>query len=432
MFSAQKHEMPSDIPPETSRRPTDTGFGKVLNSIQGLQQRLDDFSIDEVTRAHSQAQELIRGFGLLQAQLNALTKLKDAVVSARNKIAALPEENFDLVGPDSFERHPQLRAIVKAAKLIRMHRILQAARASADCISLENSAVSGIDLPKQISATSERSPVVPPADNVVAPTVDGATKSNIASDKAEADFTSAHEDQSLPPATLSAAQQSESRPQYEFAELKLNEAQDIPLAGQKDSSEAAMADKHLPIPRNDKKPSEKSCFNERLLSDVIQTYGEFALVPISSIPPESAQSRLPAPRTATDLIPVQSAVESAFAQSKGAASLAAPAMAPEKKQAIVNKGANPSAKSRGEIDRELKNIIKDYGEYDLYSHQKSLNIKTAVIIALAVLALIVGGFYFFKTAPAPAPVASEDVLSSGRATQEIETPRVTQKLNETK
>lgn len=430
MFSAQKHEMPSDIPPETSRRPTDTGFGRVLNSIQGLQQRLDDFSIDEVTRAHSQAQELIRGFGLLQAQLNALTKLKDAVVSARNKIAALPEDNFDLVGPDSFERHPQLRAIVKAAKLIRMHRILQAARASADYISLENSAVSGIDLAKEISATSDPLPVVPPADNVVAPTVDSVTENNIASDKADADFTSAHEDQTLPPATLSATQQSESRPKYEFAELKLNETQDIPLAGQKDSS--AMADKHLPIPANDKKPSEKSRFNERLLSDVIQTYGEFALVPISSTPAESAQSRLPAPRTATDLVPVQSAVESAFAQSKSAASLAAPTMAPEKKQASVNKGAGPSAKSRGEIDRELKNIIKDYGEYDLYSHQKSLNIKTAVIIALAVLALIVGGFYFFKTTPAPAPVASEDALSSGRATQEIQTPRVTQKLNKTK
>jgi hypothetical protein len=430
MFSAQKHEMPSDIPPETSRQPSDTGFGKVLNSIQGLQQRLDDFSIDEVTRAHSQAQALIRGFGLLQAQLNALTKLKDTVVNARNKIAALPEENFDLVDPDSFERHPQLRAIVKAAKLIRMHRILQAARASADSISLDNSAVSGIDLTREISPTTERLPVVPPADNVVAPIVDSATENNIASDKAEADFTSAHEYQILPPATLSAMQQSESRPKYEFAELKLNETQGGPLAGQKDS--VAMADKHLPIPSNDKKPSEKSRFNERLLSDVIETYGEFALVPVSSTPAESAQRSLPAPRTATDLIPIQSAVESAFAQSKSTTSVATPTTAPEKEKAIVNKGPAPSAKSRGEIDRELKNIIKDYGEYDLYSHQKSLNIKNAVIAVVTVLALIVGAFYLFKTAPAPAPVASEDAVSSGRAAQEIETPSVTQKLNETK
>ena len=431
MFSAQKHEMPSDIPPETSRRPTDTGFGKVLNSIQGLQQRLDDFSIDQVARAHSQAQELIRGFGLLQAQLNALTKLKDTVVSAGNKIAALPEENFDLVDPDSFERHPQLRAIVKAAKLIRMHRILQAARASADSISLENSAVSGIDLPKEISPTSERLPVLPCADNVVEPADDSAAENNIASDKAEADFTSAHGGQCLVPATLATAP-FESGAKYEFAELKLNETQGIPLAGQKDFSEAAMADKHLAIPPNDKKPSEKSRFNERLLSDVIQTYGEFALVPISSTPAESAQSSLPATRIGTDLIPVQSAVESAFAQSKSAASLAAPTTASEKKQAIANKGPVSSTKSHGEIDRELKNIIKDYGEYDLYSHQKSLNIKTTVIAIVTVLALIVGGFYFFKTTPAPAPVASEDALSSGRATHEIETPSVMQKLNETK
>jgi hypothetical protein len=433
MFSAQKQEMPSDTPPETSRPPTVTGFGKVLNSIQGLQQRLDDFSVEEVSRAQSQAQELIREFGVLQAQLNALAKLKEAVASAKAEIAALPDENFDLVGPDSLENHPQLRAIVQAAKLIRMHRLLRAARASADSVSFENSeGVAGIDLSKEIAAPSQRVPIVPRADNVIPPAIDTAAENKIASDKTEADASSLPEDQSLTPATSSAAPQSEPATKYEFAALKLDETHERIFPEKNDFSEAAMADKHLPTPPKDKKPSEKSRFNERLLSDVIETYGEFALIPSPPIPVESAQIAPPAPLTSTDLMPVPSApVEPGLLQSKSGASLGPP-MAATKERQPISKAPPPSAKSRVEIDRQLKSIIKDYGEYDLYSHQKSLNIKAAAIAAVIVLALIVGGLYFFKTSPSPAPVTLEATMPSGRTTQEIEKPSVTRNLNETK
>jgi hypothetical protein len=407
MFSAQKHEMPIDTPPETSRRPTDTGFGKVLNSIQGLQQRLDDFSVEEVSRAHSQAQKLIRELSDLRAQLNALGKLKDAVIRATPEITALPDENFDLVDPASFEKHPQLGAIVKAAKLIRMHRLMRAARASADYVSQEISGITGIDLPKDILTTTERLPIAPPADQFVTPPVDSAAATNITSAKIEADVASTGEDHSLSPSSSSAALRSESST-YEFVELKLDETQQRAFPETNDSLEAAMADKNLRIPPKDKKPSEKSRFNERLLSEVIESYGEFALVPISPVPLASTKITVPAPLTSTDLITAKAApVESTLPQSKSTAASGSPTTAPEKRHPSSKKPIS-SAKSHGEIDRQLKSIIKDYGEYDLYSHQKSLDIKTLVIAAVIVLALIAGGFYFFKTAPSPAPVAIED------------------------
>ena len=55
---------------------------------------------------------------------------------------------------------------------------------------------------------------------------------------------------------------------------------------------------------------------------------------------------------------------------------------------------------QGEIDRQLKSIIKDYGEYDLYQRHNPLNLKVAGIVAFALLALVLGGFYFLKS-PAP-------------------------------
>ena len=65
----------------------------------------------------------------------------------------------------------------------------------------------------------------------------------------------------------------------------------------------------------------------------------------------------------------------------------------------------------GELDRQLKSIIKDYGENDLYPRQNSLNVKIAGIVAFALLGLVLGGFYFFKT---PAPMTSAPVNSSAQ------------------
>jgi hypothetical protein len=74
----------------------------------------------------------------------------------------------------------------------------------------------------------------------------------------------------------------------------------------------------------------------------------------------------------------------------------AAADAKEKKLSALSK--------HGELDRQLKSIIKDYGEYDLYPPQSSINFKMAALGAFAVLALVLGGFYFFRVPAAPTPV----------------------------
>ena len=60
------------------------GFGKVLTSIQGLQRRLDDFSIEDVSEAEANARTLIQKISLLQGKLIGLTEMKQ-FVSAANR-----------------------------------------------------------------------------------------------------------------------------------------------------------------------------------------------------------------------------------------------------------------------------------------------------------------------------------------------------------
>jgi len=82
----------------------------------------------------------------------------------------------------------------------------------------------------------------------------------------------------------------------------------------------------------------------------------------------------------------------------------------------------PSPRKDGELDRKLKKLIKDYGEYDLYSRPTPLKLKTGVVAAFLVLTLIFSGFYFFSSTkpavPASASSTSQSQSSSVAAPKE--------------
>ena len=78
----------------------------------------------------------------------------------------------------------------------------------------------------------------------------------------------------------------------------------------------------------------------------------------------------------------------------------------------------PVLRRDGDLDRQFKKIIKDYGEYDLYSDDQTTNLKKAGIVAIVVLGLVLGGIYFFKAPSTPAKTAPAAANSSATATQE--------------
>jgi hypothetical protein len=409
MLSVQKQHMPNDTPPESSRPPTATGFAKVLHSIQGLQQRLDDFSVEEVSHAYAKTHTLIRDVNHLHAQLRALAKLKDAVIRVTAEIAAIPKDNFELVGPDSLERHPQLRAIVQAGKLIRMHRILKAAQASAEPSFDYQANIPNSDAPPIPAET---------ASSVSSPTplaTSAGAKREIAS---EADQPPAA------PENSPVAHDSRATPTYDFAELKLEEASETRTLRSSDSSQTAARHQDASS-RNSKKAKGKAQINERLLSDLIETYGEFAIsakpaahrAEVIEMPPPAVE-QVASPSTDLVLFEATPTESAAVNPTASGESLGLPA--PEEKlEEPVFDGPSPIIKSHGEIDRQLKSLIKDYGAVDLYSHRKTFNVKTAVIAAVAGLALVLGGFYLFKAPSASTPVAIEATTPGENSAAEV-------------
>jgi hypothetical protein len=144
--------------------------------------------------------------------------------------------------------------------------------------------------------------------------------------------------------------------------------------------------------------SEEADFDQRLLDDLIKDYGEFTILPSSTPKPEAKKEPKPEPTPATPRVKASAPV--------------VPSTQPNL----------PSPRKDGELDRKLKKLIKDYGEYDLYSRQTPLKLKTGVVAAFLVLTLIFSGFYFFSSpkpaVPASASSASQSQSSSETATKE--------------
>ncbi|MGH7888186.1 MAG: hypothetical protein ACREPG_09985, partial [Candidatus Binatia bacterium] len=136
-------------------------------------------------------------------------------------------------------------------------------------------------------------------------------------------------------------------------------------------------------------------FDQRLLEDVIKNYGDFAVTP-----------NLPATLNITtqiDPVPATAAKTAAVEFDRPTAA--------ERKILNVQKS--------GDLDRQLKKIIKDYGENDIYERKSAVSFKTGGIIAFAVLGVVLAVLYLFKT-PAAVPATQ-----SGWLTQ----PQVAERLN---
>lgn len=135
-------------------------------------------------------------------------------------------------------------------------------------------------------------------------------------------------------------------------------------------------------------------FDQKLLDDLIKNYGEFVAapnLPAISEPEPPIETDTEKPRV------TMHAVQGGRATDK-----------------------EPANRSQNDIDRQLKKIVKDYGDVDLYAQSSSLKTKLRVAAAFVVLATVLGGIYYFsKPRSADGPVA--DILQQRPARAAAET-----------
>ncbi len=406
MLSAQKEQI--QLPVDTTRDDLPVGsFGKVVNSIQGLQERLESFSADDINDAHDKAQTLLSRLSDIQQKLATFIEIKASLGIVRDAIEQASRDSADIDTLDAPETHALIQRLIQANKLIQFPRLNKSAKISPTQLANHDSTethsqLQGNDPLPPIAADEkeELDTAQPLAIDPALLTSEPATQSDITT--ATSMLQDNEPSNQLAPdlVDLSSATAPDTLPASEPEILQPYEFQidtcPPTVSGSSDPSPSVQESPLLISPADETTENTLTTpptpdFDQRLLEDLIKNYGEFVA------------SRSSSPTIEPPDTPAVNTTETPT-----------PPSATRSSEIELQRKTLPSTKRDGDLDRELKKLIKDYGEYDLYSRQSPINLKTGVIAAFLLLALIFSGFYYFapKTSTSQDSAASQNRFST--------------------
>ena len=397
MLSAKQDEnrLESTVPKISS--PGGGSVGKVVTSIQGLQQRLNDYSLEEVSAAENRSRTLMLGLLNLQSRVGSLVTIKRSM-SVVYEALKTTSEDIKLSVIETSGKPIKLHDIIQASNLIRFPTLKrtshQTPRHTISNASPSETLAGSKHAPKSTKEVSSESSAANHHETADSPNepafVFDATNIEAASGIPSVDFswdkdsdsnktTSDHirYEQEVQTIALQSAPEKLNNPELELSAPEF--VQELPVA---EKSDTPISTALVPTGGD---------FDQRLLDDLIKNYGEFFS---SSNPPSK--------------VGPQENVETVESRSKP--------NFPEKpavETANNNTARTSPLKKEGDIDRELKKIIKDYGEYDIYSRHNRINIKFAAIGAFLLVVAVISGFYLLSSSKSEErlspPVAAEPV-----------------------
>lgn len=399
MLSAKQDENRAGPTASRVSSPSAGSVGKVVNSIQGLQQRLNDYTLEEVSAAENRSRTLLLGLLNLQSRVGSLVAIKRSMTVVYEAVEKTASEDIKLSVIDTSGKPIHLRDIIQASNLIKFpglkrtlpkrpeHTVTTASPSGETISGAMDTSQSIRDVIRQDSVADRREATDSPEEPAF---VFGTTEIEGASGIPSAEFSWDKDSDSVKTIGDSI------RYEHELQTTAVRSASEKINKPQSDISVPEFAPK-VPLPEEPNTPISTALvptggdFDQRLLDDLIKNYGEFfsssdspsKVVPRAHIDTVEAGSK--------PIILEKPAVES-----------------PKNKTARTS-----PLKKEGDIDRELKKIIKDYGEYDIYSHKNRINLKFAGVGAFLLLVAVLSGFYFLSSSksqePSSPPAAAESV-----------------------
>ena len=399
MLSAKQDENRAGPTASRVSSPSAGSVGKVVNSIQGLQQRLNDYTLEEVSAAENRSRTLLLGLLNLQSRVGSLVAIKRSMTVVYEAVEKTASEDIKLSVIDTSGKPIHLRDIIQASNLIKFpglkrtlpkrpeHTVTTASPSGETISGAMDTSQSIRDVIRQDSVADRREATDSPEEPAF---VFGTTEIEGASGIPSTEFSWDKDSASVKTIGDSI------RYEHELQTTAVRSASEKINKPQSDISVPEFAPK-LPLPEEPNTPISTALvptggdFDQRLLDDLIKNYGEFfsssdspsKVVPRAHIDTVEAGSK--------PIILEKPAVES-----------------PKNKTARTS-----PLKKEGDIDRELKKIIKDYGEYDIYSHKNRINLKFAGVGAFLLLVAVLSGFYFLSSSksqePSSPPAAAESV-----------------------
>jgi hypothetical protein len=389
MLTAQKENNQLKIRPLPQRPSTVRSFDSVVNSIDGLRERIQGFTLEEVSEVDERLRAMVTRLGELQRILTVLSEMK-LYISRLQKVVEQAEEEALEQSRLVTEIEPiPARAVAQVVSLLKFGQVMKLLKSANNVSDVSTSADAQAKkpvLPEAVEVIPEpqknKEEFVEDLPAILPELTEQSGNENtvvVAGDTLE------EPEVLIPPASAVI--------DFEPNEPFLSEPDDAIFfedttanihAPEIDAEFADMHDQPRPnhiIPEAEAATivtphptaAEEADFDHRLLDDLIKNYGEFYVSPSSS---EKAEVSQALKQETVTLTPQATPLTTVNAMSQRNA---------------------PSQTESGELDRKLKKLIKDYGEYDLYSRQSPIKLKTGVVIAFLLMTLVFSGFYFFSS-----------------------------------
>jgi hypothetical protein len=389
MLNAQNKEkiIPSIGP--VSETASAGSFGTVLNSVQGLQQRLGDFSVEEISEAEASVRTLIGRLSEVARKLDRIAEVQRSVADVWKSAAQAGSESAEISNHEVFDNSFPIHAIAQANNLIPFPRPKKVLTETSENPPL--AAAVKLDQDEGLQSEPDRAADDPEETSDIDPEnqareLGEALVPGLASEQALAIQPEANEalaapvstpdDLAIPQEDFPSHTSEEDLTRSEIARIFAEDFNHMPGSEATELLETAppfeFAKQEEHAAETQGGDTAGADFDQRLLDDLIKNYGEFITSPTAS-----AQTEAP---TGPSRPPHAQVVHRELRK-------------PETKQSLDP--SVPSVRKEGQLDRELKKIIKDYGEVDLYSRQSPINFKIAGIAAFLLLGALVAGFYFF-------------------------------------
>jgi hypothetical protein len=364
-------------------------FGTVLNSVQGLQQRLGDFSVDEISEAEASVRTLIARLSEVVRKLDRIAEVQRSVADARKRAVQAGIESPEIPNRNVFDNSLPIHAIAQANNLIPFPRPKKVLTETSENPPL--AAAVKLEQDEGLQSEPDRTADHPEETSDIDPEnqareLGEALVPDLTSEQALAIQPEANEapifpamtadDSALPQEDFPSHTSEEDLNRSEIARIFAEDFNHMPggeateLLETAPPFEFAKQEEHATETKGGN--TAGADFDQRLLDDLIKNYGEFVASPTASAQAEAPTAPSRPPRAQ----PVHRDLGT-----------------PETTQAPGS--GVPGVRREGQLDRELKKIIKDYGEVDLYSRQSPINFKIAGIAAFLLLGALVAGFYFF-------------------------------------
>jgi hypothetical protein len=419
MLTAQKENNQINLQSLVHRPPTLRSFEKVVHSIDGLRERVQGLATEQLSETERQLQTMSLRLGALQQAVSALSEIKGLMSRMEQMLpqaqaASVDESTLASVG--SFTPLHSLPHLVNLGKFRRIIKLVKAAKSVS--VLLDSSDMKNQALILDIDAEAE----LPGLDRVVKltalehPFPEPVENSVIVGTAGECEEESEHTESLATSATNLVRTEPNWDEPVDIIPAKdtFNETIDGSVEATEDRPSSDAVDSTASA-----QPRTAVCkepdFDRRLLDDLIKNYGEFNVVP--NLPATtSAQKEVKHDDTPVSKRTTDSTAASNFASHRNL----------------------PTQRKDGELDRKLKKLIKDYGEYDLYSRQAPLNLKTGVFVAFLLLTLVFSGFYFFSSpksvvhAPNSSPAVQSQDKGKGPANGETLSTRSGSNLDDAK